>query len=33
MVYLLPQGGFMLSFQMPCRFAGWPPGRELEMSR
>ncbi len=20
----------MLSFQMPCRFAGWAPGRELD---
>src|SRR6516225_6441681 len=32
-VYLLPHGGDMLSFQMPCRFAGCEPGRELEMSR
>ena len=27
-VYLLCQGGFMFSFQMPCRVAGCPPGRE-----
>ena len=26
MVYLLCHGGFMLSFQMPCRLAGWPAG-------
>jgi hypothetical protein len=33
MVYLLPHGGDMLSFQRPCRFAGWEPVRELAMSR
>mgnify|MGYP000019404465 CR=1 FL=1 len=27
-VYLLSQGGWVLSFQRPCRFAGWVPGRE-----
>jgi hypothetical protein len=32
-VYLLPHGGSMLSFHRPCRFAGCPPGRELEISR
>jgi hypothetical protein len=32
-VYLLPQGGDMLSFQIPCRFAGCDPVRELAMSR
>ena len=32
-VYLLPHGGVMLSFQMPCRFAGCVPGRELAISR
>ena len=33
MVYLLPQGGSMLSFQMPCKLAGCDPGRELEISK
>ena len=28
-VYLLSQGGYSLSFQIPCRLAGWVPGREL----
>ena len=41
-VYLLSQGGLRLSFQMPCRLAGWLPGRltgdqqvaaELEVER
>ena len=33
MVYLLCQGGFMLLFHSPCKFAGWPPGREELISR
>ena len=33
MVYLLPHGGFIESFQRPCKFAGWPPGRELEIKQ
>ena len=33
MVYLLPQGGFMLSFQMPWSVADWLPGRELEIKQ
>jgi hypothetical protein len=26
-------GGRTSSFQMPCRFAGWVPGRELATRR
>jgi len=33
MVYFDPHGGSVRSFQMPCRFAGWLPGRELASSR
>ena len=33
MVYLLPQGGDRLSFQIPCRLAGCEPGRELAMQQ
>ena len=33
MVYLLPHGGDMLSFQRPCRFAGCEPVRELAISK
>jgi len=31
-VYLLSHHGLVSSFQIPCRFAGSVPGRELEMS-
>jgi hypothetical protein len=31
-VYLLSHHGFESSFQRPWRFAGSPPGRELETS-
>jgi hypothetical protein len=27
------QGGRMASFQIPCKLAGNPPGRELAISR
>jgi hypothetical protein len=33
MVYLLPQGGVVPSFQMPCSVDGWLPGRDEAMSR
>ena len=33
MVYLLPHGGDMLSFQRPCRFAGCDPGLAAEWLR
>ena len=33
MVYFESQDGAIWSFQMPCRFAGWVPGREEEISR
>ncbi len=33
MVNFESQDGAIWSFQMPCRFAGWVPGREDEMSR
>jgi hypothetical protein len=32
-VYLLPQGGERLSFRSPCKLAGCPPARELEIRR
>jgi hypothetical protein len=32
-VYFESQGGFILSFQMPWRLAGWVPGRDDEMRR
>jgi hypothetical protein len=32
-VILLPHGGSIDSFQIPWRFAGWPPGRDDEISR
>ena len=33
MVYFESHDGAIWSFQMPCRFAGWVPGREEEISR
>ena len=33
MVYFESHGGLIESFQMPCRLAGWVPGREEEISR
>ena len=30
---LLPHGGASWSFQIPCKFAGWLPGRLLAMSK
>jgi hypothetical protein len=33
MVYFESQDGAIWSFQMPCRFAGWVPGRDEEISR
>jgi hypothetical protein len=32
-LYLPPHGGEGLSFQTPCRLAGWAPGREQAISR
>ena len=32
-MYFDSQDGVSESFQMPCRLAGWVPGREEEMSR
>ena len=33
MVYFESHCGLIESFQMPCRLAGWVPGREEEISR
>ena len=32
-LFELPQGGSIWGFQIPCRFAGSEPFRELEISR
>ena len=32
-VNLLSQAGSMSSFQMPCKLAGWHPGRLLPINR
>jgi hypothetical protein len=32
-VYLLPHGGVIKSFQIPCRFAGLVPGLEEEINK
>ena len=32
-MYFESHAGVSESFQMPCRFAGWVPGREEEISR
>jgi hypothetical protein len=33
MVYFESQAGASESFQMPCRLAGWLPGRDDEINR